>query len=300
MSDRKSRKYRKKQRHPVLPWIIGFAVVFLTGILFGICEILGNDSNYKALDEDKAYFHFIDVGQGDATLITSGDKAVLVDTGSLSMADEITEYIKRYTREIDYLILTHPHEDHMGCAAQVLSLVEVKNVIMPDASSDDAYFSRFLDVAEEKEITLIEAEAGDTYRAGEINLTILAPLEEEYENINNYSITLRVDIGETSALFTGDGEKEVEEALLEQYTFQLDCDLFQAGHHGSNTSNSAEFVAAVSPSAAVISCGKDNSYGHPHSETLQTFKKFGVEVFRTDLMGDILFVSDGETITPCR
>jgi competence protein ComEC len=80
----------------------------------------------------------------------------------------------------------------------------------------------------------------------------------------------------------------------------LDCDLFQAGHHGSYTSNSEEFVAAVTPSAAVISCGKDNSYGHPHSETLQTFKKFGVEVFRTDLMGDILFVSDGETITPCR
>jgi competence protein ComEC len=151
-------------------------------------------------------------------------------------------------------------------------------------------------IVEEKEINVIEAVPGDIYVVGEMTLTILAPLGDEYENTNNYSIVTRVDVGETSALFTGDAEREVENALLGRYTTELDCDLYQAGHHGSSTSNSTDFIAAAAPSAVVISCGKDNSYGHPHRETLEIFEGYGVEVFRTDLMGDIIFVSDGEKI----
>ncbi len=301
MASRKGSKNKKKQKNHVLEWIIGLILAFLSGYFLkdagGFTGTFGKLSNLEDLGDGKAYFHFIDVGQGDSTLITSGEKGVVIDTGSASEGDTVIEYISRYVHEVEYLILTHPHEDHMGSAAQLLSEVEVKNVIMPDAYSDSAYFSRFLDVVEEKEINVIEAVPGDVYLIGEMTITILAPLKDSYENVNNYSIVARVDVGETSALFTGDAEAEVETALLRQYTAELDCDLFHAGHHGSSTSNTAEFVAAAAPSAAVISCGKDNSYGHPHRETLETFETFHVQVFRTDLSGSMIFVSDGTGIS---
>ena len=301
MANKKTSKKSKKQKNHTLEWIIGLVISLIFGYFLGesggFTGTFGKLAKLEELGDGKAYFHFIDVGQGDSTLITSSDKAVLIDTGSVSEAETVSKYVSRYTREIEYLILTHPHEDHMGCAAQIISEIEVKNIIMPNASSDAAFFSRFLDVAEEKEINVIEAVPGDTYQVGEMTVTVLAPLKDDYENLNNFSIVARIDVGATSALFTGDAEMEVEQALLMRYTTELDCDLFQAGHHGSSTSNSAEFVAAVAPSAAVISCGKDNSYGHPHKETVETFKKFGVEVFRTDLLGDIIFVSDGVGIS---
>lgn len=301
MANSKSSKRKKKQKKHSIEIIIGLIFAIIAGLFLRekgyFTGTFGKLSSIDELGEGKAYFHFIDVGQGDSTLITSGDHAVVIDTGSVSEADTVIDYINRYADGVDYLILTHPHEDHMGSAAQVLANVEVDHIIMPNASSDSAYFSRFLDIVEEKEIDVIEAVPGDVYPVGEMSLTILAPLEDEYDNLNNYSIVTRVDVGETSALFTGDAEKEVEQALLEQYTSELDCDLFQAGHHGSSTSNTTSFVAAAAPSAAVISCGKDNSYGHPHRETLATFEKYGVEVFRTDLLGSIIFVSDGTGIS---
>jgi len=284
--------------------IIGLILAFLSGYFFkdagGFTGTFGKLSSLEELGDGKAYFHFIDVGQGDSTLITSDGGTVMIDTGSVSEGDTVCDYITRFTESVDYLILTHPHEDHMGCADQVLKNVDVKNVIMPNAASDSAYFTRFLDLAEKQEVNLIEAAPGETYQVGEMTLTVLAPLMEEYDNLNNYSIVVRVDVGETSALFTGDAEREVETELLNRYTTELDCDLFQAGHHGSSTSNTVDFIGAVAPSAAVISCGKDNSYGHPHRETLETFKKYGVEVFRTDREGTIIFVSDGVGISRYR
>lgn len=297
MASRKSSKSKKSQRNHILEIIIALILAFLAGYYFndadGFTGTFGKLSSIENMGEGKAYFHFIDVGQGDSTLITSGNQAVVIDTGSASEADYVSEYINRYASEVEYMILTHPHEDHMGCAAEVLRNVEVKNIIMPAASSDAKYFARFLDVVEEKDINVIEAVPGNVYTVGEMTLTILAPLKDSYDNANNYSVVTRVDVGETSVLFTGDAEKEVEKALLASYTTELDCDLFQAGHHGSTTSNTKDFIAAVSPAAVVISCGKDNSYGHPHAEVLNTFTDFGVAVFRTDELGNIVFVSDG-------
>lgn len=301
MASRKSSKSKKTQKNHILEIVIVLILAFLAGYYFndadGFTGEFGKLSSMENMGEGKAYFHFINVGQGDSTLITSGNQAVVIDTGSASEADYVSEYINRYTSEVEYMILTHPHEDHMGCAAEVLRNVEVKNIIMPAASSDAKYFSRFLDVVEEKDINVIQAVPGNVYTAGEITLTILAPLEDSYDNTNNYSVVTRVDVGETSVLFTGDAEMEVEKALLARYTTALDCDLFQAGHHGSTTSNTKDFIAAVSPAAAVISCGKDNSYGHPHAEVLNTFTDFGIEVFRTDELGNIVFVSDGVGIS---
>lgn len=304
MANRKSSKSRKSQKNHIVEIIIVLILAFISGYYFndagGFTGEFGSLSDIEDLGDGKAYFHFIDVGQGDSTLITSGDQSVIIDTGSASEADYVSEYINSYVKEVEYMILTHPHEDHMGCAAEVLRNVEVKNVIMPDASTDSKYFSRFLDAVEEKGVNVIQAVPGDVYTVGEMTLTILAPLEDSYDNPNNYSVVTRVDVGETSVLFTGDAETEVEKALLARYTTELDCDLYQAGHHGSTTSNTKDFIAAVSPAAAVISCGRDNSYGHPHAEVLTAFSDFGVEVFRTDQLGNIVFVSDGVGLSQYR
>lgn len=296
MAQKRLSKNKKKKIEKLIFWIIGIIIVVIASRYFtedGVFKgSFGKLSNIEDLGDGKAYFHFLDVGQGDSSLITSGGGAVVIDTGSANQGEKVVDYINRYTEAVDYLILTHPHEDHMGSAAEVLANVEVKNVILPDAASEYAFYTRFLDEAERQDVNVIPAEPGDVYTVGEMVLTVLAPLDV-YEDLNNCSIVVRVDVGETAALFTGDAEREVEEALLAQYTAELDCDLFQAGHHGSSTSNSVEFMKAVSPSAAIISCGKDNSYGHPHRETLETFEKFSVDVFRTDDLGDIIFVSDG-------
>lgn len=293
-----------KKRLP-LETVILLVLAFLVGYYLKEAGVLdrwqtgsfGSLSLPEELEEGKAYFHFLDVGQGDASLLVSDGKGVVIDTGSASMADSVSQYINEYVPEVEYMILTHPHEDHMGSAAEVLRQVTVKNIILPDASSDAKFFSRFLDVAEEKHINVVEAVPGDTFTVGEMMLTILAPLADDYDSLNNYSVVTRVDVGETTVLFTGDAEREVEEALLDTYAAsELDCDLFQAGHHGSSTSNTRDFISVLSPLAAVISCGKDNSYGHPHRETISTFEELGVEVFRTDEAGTVVFASDGKSI----
>ncbi len=285
--------------------VISVAVCILLAVFVLLClwregafdGILGREGAVRVLGDDKAYFHFLDVGQGDSTLIISGEGAVLIDTGSVSQGEWVAAYVNECTRSLDYLILTHPHEDHMGGASAVLREVEVKNVIMPDAASDAAFFLRFLDLAEEQGINVIEATPGDVYAVGEMFLTLLAPWDTEAENRNNVSVVTRVDVGNTAALFTGDAEWEVEEALLAENPAMLDCDLYHAGHHGSSSSSTAAFLEAVSPSVAVISCGRDNGYGHPHREVLSALAALDVAVFRTDLEGNLIFASDGETIS---
>ncbi len=298
-SDKSKRKRRNKRvKSDLFGFLMGIALIvgFVGAVM--LREYAEKRRPVTVLGDGQAYFHFLDVGQGDATLITSGDGAVVIDTGGVDMGQKVGEYIRTYTESVDYMILTHPHEDHMGCASEVLNTVEVKNVILPDVASDGAFFLRFLEMAEALEVNVMEAVPGDVYTVGEMTLTILAPLDTSDENLNNVSVVTRVDVGDTSALFTGDAESEVEELLLERYAAELRCDLYQAGHHGSSTSSTHSFMETVRPKVAVISCGKWNTYGHPHRETLATFASLGVEVYRTDEDGDMIFVSDGGDIMP--
>jgi len=299
----KKRKTKSKRKREELAGEIIFVIIVLVlavhylGDMGGFRGNFGKLSDIRDLGDGAAYFHFIDVGQGDSALITTDGGAVVIDVGSVSEGERVAEYINTYTQSVDYLILTHPHEDHMGSADKILKYTDVKNVIMPAAASDAAFFSRFLEMVEKKEVNVIEAVPGDVYTVGELTLTILAPLEREYDNVNNYSVVTRVEVGDTSALFTGDAEAEVEDALLAAYGGELDCDLLKAGHHGSGTSSTWDFLLATAPTAAVISCGRGNSYGHPHGEVLADLEELGVEVFRTDLSGDLIFVSDGSGVS---
>ncbi len=240
--------------------------------------------------------HFIDVGQGDSTLILTDDAAVLVDAGPTASAEETARYIRGYTDSLDYMILTHPHEDHIGGAVKIINNLQVKNVIMTDASNDVMTFSRLIGVIEDSGVRVIEAQVGNTYNADGIKLQILAPLAD-FGDFNEYSVVTRVEYDDVSLILTGDAESRSEGLMLETYTAgELDADILKFGHHGSRTSSTPEFLAVVSPKWGIASCGLNNSYGHPHQQTLERASELGISVLRTDEMGSIVFATDGEEL----
>lgn len=240
--------------------------------------------------------HFIDVGQGDATLIQSGDAAMLIDAGDDTKGTLLQNYLqKQGVTKLDYLILTHPDADHIGGAPVIVTKFEVDRVFMSNFEKDNKTYRKLIQALDDKRLSFETPAAGSRYRLGDAEVTILAPVKE-YENPNNASIALIVYNGENSFLFTGDAKEEAENDLLTQNT-SVRADVYQAGHHGSRTSSSIAFMQAVNPAYAVISCKEGNSYGHPHAQTMNRFRERGMKVFRTDEQGSIIAVSDGSEIT---
>lgn len=240
--------------------------------------------------------HFIDVGQGDATLIQSGDAAMLIDAGDDTKGTLLQNYLqKQGVTKLDYLILTHPDADHIGGAPVIVTKFEVDRVFMSNFEKDNKTYRKLIQALDDKRLSFETPAAGSRYRLGDAEVTILAPVKE-YEDPNNASIALIVYNGENSFLFTGDAEEEAENDLLTQAT-SVRADVYQAGHHGSRTSSSIAFMQAVNPAYAVISCQEGNSYGHPHAQTMNRFRERGMKVFRTDEQGSIIAVSDGSEIT---
>lgn len=240
--------------------------------------------------------HFIDVGQGDATLIQSGDAAMLIDAGDDTKGTLLQNYLqKQGVTKLDYLILTHPDADHIGGAPVIITKFEVDRVFMSNFEKDNKTYRKLIQALDDKRLSFETPAAGSRYRLGDAEVTILAPVKE-YEDPNNASIALIVYNGENSFLFTGDAEEEAENDLLTQNT-SVHADVYQAGHHGSRTSSSIAFMQAVNPAYAVISCKEGNSYGHPHAQTMNRFRERGMKVFRTDEQGSIIAVSDGSEIT---
>lgn len=240
--------------------------------------------------------HFIDVGQGDATLIQSGDAAMLIDAGDDTKGTLLQNYLqKQGVTKLDYLILTHPDADHIGGAPVIITKFEVDRVFMSNFEKDNKTYRKLIQALDDKRLSFETPAAGSRYRLGGAEVTILAPVKE-YEDPNNASIALIVYNGENSFLFTGDAGEEAENDLLTQNT-SVRADVYQAGHHGSRTSSSIAFMQAVNPAYAVISCQEGNSYGHPHAQTMNRFRERGMKVFRTDEQGSIIAVSDGSEIT---
>lgn len=246
------------------------------------------------VNEGNLEVHFIDVGQGDAELLLTENASILIDTGTKASQDSLIRYLQSHVEKLDYLIISHPHEDHMGGTEKVLDSIDVRCVIMPDTVNDTSFFVRTLDLIESKGISTKIAEPGDIISLGDLRIEILAPLSDEYDRLNNYSIVCRVDFGENSFLFTGDAEKTSEKELLSEYgANHLDCDVLKVGHHGSLSSSTESFISAVSPKYCVIEVGKDNDYGHPDSKVVDRLKASGARVFRTDKSGTVIIKSDG-------
>ena len=242
--------------------------------------------------------HFLNVGQGDSTLITCDGQSLLIDAGGNDDVDPVLNYIqnKQGLSRLDYIIGTHPHEDHIGAMDSVIDAVEIGEVILPDVTTDTDTFMDVLTAIENKGLGITVPELGETYQLGSGSFTIIAPVTDYGNDLNNWSIGVRVEYGNTSFLFTGDAESSAENDILSTGA-TLDSDVFKIAHHGSETSNSDAFLSAVSPEYGVISCGADNSYGHPNQSVIDRLNASGVKLFRTDAQGTIVAKSDGNTIT---
>ncbi|WP_044973617.1 ComEC/Rec2 family competence protein [Ruminococcus sp. HUN007] len=245
--------------------------------------------------------HFIDVGQGDSTLIISGDRTVLIDAGDREGGQSVRSYlVSQNVDHLDYLIATHPHSDHTGGIEMVLESFETGAVLIPHfsesgKSEEDLYAWHELNrTAEAAGITMTEVSPGMTFDLGISSLSVLAP-SSDYDEINNYSVVTELVHGENTFLITGDAETESEADMLKNGVLE-DIDVLRTGHHGSSTSTGSEFLEIVKPEYAVISCGAGNSYNHPSGSVMKRLGEYGVRVFRTDLQGSVIAESDGKTI----
>lgn len=244
-----------------------------------------------------SYFeiHFIDVGQADAELIICDDHAMLVDGGYKSDSSLIYSYLKKENiTELDYIICSHPHEDHVGGLAGALNYAKAKNALCPVDSYDSDGFNDFKKYLDNQGVEITKPAVGESFSLGNSTVSVLGPTING--SGNNNSLVLRVVYGQTSFLLTGDAEFEEEQYMLNSGQ-ELSSTVLKVGHHGSDSSTSAQFLNAVMPQYAVISVGTDNAYGHPSQAVLDNFKQFNVDVFRTDLQGDVICSSNGQSVS---
>ncbi len=247
--------------------------------------------------------HFLDVGQGSSILILGPEKTALIDAGERSAAPDILEDLAAAgVEELDYFFITHPHSDHFGGALDILEEVPVERLLFAPLPDDlvptTATYEKLLTYLTDEDCTVetVATAPRDQFDlGGGASVTILGPLMD-YKDLNNMSMVLRLDFGETSFLFPGDAEEESEGDLAAS-GLPLKADVLAAPHHGSRTSLEDDFMFAVNPSWAVISCGLDNDYGHPNEETLALYEEMGISYFRTDEQGTIVAVTDGSDIT---
>lgn len=240
--------------------------------------------------------HFIDVGQADSILINTGSAAMLIDAGNNADAGDVVNYIKEQgIKTLDYIIGTHPHEDHIGGMDVVVNSFDIGKVILPKVQSNTKTFEDLLNAISNKGLKITSPVPGTKYSLGEAEFIILAPNGSDYEDINNYSVVVKLQFGNTSFLLMGDAGVQSEGEMLSK-GFDLKADLLKVGHHGSHYSTSIDFLKAVSPQFAVISVGKDNPYGHPAPETIKKISDAGIQLYRTDESGTIIATSDGNII----
>ncbi len=271
-------------------------------------EITGSDSltetsssassdGQLVIDETKNNLsvHFIDVGQGDAIFIElPNNESMLIDAGERKYSQKVIKYIENLGyKTISYVVGTHPHSDHIGGLEDIINSFEISNIFMSKVSTTTKTFEDLLLCIKNKGLKITTAKKDlKIIDKNNLQATVLSPIEENYSNLNNYSVVILLKYKSKKFLFTGDAEAEVEMTL----EGDISCDILKVGHHGSNSSTSNDFLMKVSPKFAVISCGKGNIYGHPHKETIEKFKKAGTEYMTTEDCGNIVVVTDGNDL----
>ena len=278
-------------------------MTFILSMLLALTLVLpGSAVTAKADGQGDMAVHFIDVGQGLAILVQSGGENLLYDGGSRSHADEVVQYLKSQQVEtINYMISSHYDEDHLGGLVKCLDTFEVEHVLGSDYVHTSDLFNTFMNTATAHAIIVEYPSVGDTYEFGTGSFTVMAP-DGISQNSNDNSVVIRLVNGNNSFMFMGDAEETSEQDMIST-GMNLDCDVLSLGHHGSASSTSWDLLEAASPSWAVISCGLNNSYGHPAEETMGKLSDMDIPVFRTDDQGTVIALSDGNTISwnqePC-
>ncbi|MCI9141027.1 MAG: MBL fold metallo-hydrolase [Lachnospiraceae bacterium] len=267
----------------------------------------GSDQSSGMVDAQEAVqapdtleVHFLDVGQGDSTLIICGDEAMLIDAGDNDQGTKIQNYLRNQGVEsLKYVICTHPDEDHIGGMDVILYKFDCETILMTDEEKDTNTYRDVVDTMENRGYQRTLPVTGQQYSLGDAMFTVVGPVSMSSDS-NNNSIAILLEHGTQKFLFTGDAEEDEEAEILAEAAaagISLDVDVYKAGHHGSRTSSSEALLDAVSPTYIVISCGEGNSYGHPNAETLNHFRARGISIFRTDEQGSVMLVSDGEHVT---
>ncbi|MEQ8235176.1 MAG: MBL fold metallo-hydrolase [Syntrophomonadaceae bacterium] len=241
--------------------------------------------------------HYLDVGQADSIIIQNGTHAMLIDAGNNDDASFVTGYIEQQgIKELEYVVGTHPHEDHIGGLDTVINSFPIGKIYIPKATNTTVTFQDVVVAIQNKGMKATSPVPGDSFTLGDANCTILAPNSSSYQDLNNYSIVIKLSFGNTSFLFNGDAEDIPEREIIAK-GFDVSANVLKIGHHGSNSATSTTFLSKVNPQYAVISVGAGNSYGHPTQETLLKLQNSGIKVFRTDVNGTIIATSDGKTIS---
>lgn len=266
-----------------------FKICFLTIIIITLFTSCGKNYHMS--------IHIIDVGQGDSILIqTPSKKNILVDGGTEDSYHIIRSYLKKNKiKSIDIVIATHLDSDHIGSIDNIIDKFDVKSIYAPEQKIDTQSYENLLRSCINKNLEINYLYKGDYLEIDEyINLLVLSPSYIQ-DNSNSNSIVFKLDYKDKSFLFTGDADISNELSIIDSFDL-YDVDFLKVGHHGSSTSTSSEFLEATTPDVATISCGYKNQYGHPHKSVLDNLSSSNISVYRTDLLGDIVFYSDGSTI----
>lgn len=241
--------------------------------------------------------HYINVGQADSILIQQGSNSMLIDAGNNLDAETVKNYISNQgITKLDFVIGTHPHEDHIGGLDYVINSLPIGKIYMPKVTATTKTFEDVVNAIKNKGLKVTAPTPGESFKLGEATCTIFAPNESGYKDVNNESIVIKVTFGDNSFLFTGDAEDVSEKEMLSK-GYDLKSDVLKVGHHGSSSSTTQAFLDKVNPKYAIICVGKDNTYGHPHKESMNRVKAKNIPVYRTDECGTIIATSNGKDIT---
>lgn len=268
---------------------------FIFSLLIFILLITANNFFSKNNYIKNLKVHYIDVGQGDATLIEYLNKKILIDCGPNSNESNLLKYLSDLNiNKIDYIFITHPHEDHIGNLDKIIANYKITSIFMPKVNFESEDLSKSLSLIKNKNIALYNLNKDFKINFDEnFYLEVFSSSKKNYENINNFSPLIKVIFKKDSFLFTGDNEELGE---LEFINKDIDVDILKVGHHGSNTSSTNIFLEKVSPKISIISCGKNNSFNHPNPKVLERLNKLNNKIYRTDEDGTIIVNSYGKSI----
>ena len=265
---------------------------------YGITSLstLNSNNNISNQEVKGLKVSIIDVWQGDSILVQCNGETMLIDAGKNNEGSKVADYLsKSGIKKLDVVVGTHPHEDHIGGMDQIIDSFEIGKVIMPETSNNTKSFESVLDSIDRKGLKINGAVAGQTFKLGGAEIIVLGPVENNYEDLNDSSVVLKLIYGKRAFLFTADAGIDAESDIINSGV-DLKADVLKVGHHGSKYSTSSEFLELVNPEFGAISVGDGNDYKHPADDTIKRLNEAGVEIYRTDKNGTIVFTSDGDTL----